>query len=167
MRAELSRNPEHTEEGPNPARVDGDRSIAERRGAERKHHHCRQSYDRHDALDEHRPVANLTGVGLAADLLRSSAARHDRVEARAGAAGDRDEQDREEGTEVRNAQGRYLAWEDYRRPAAGHGRRSCQATDEKPDPSADHGQIEQPAGQIISRLKQDPHRCDGGYEAID
>ena len=63
----------------------------------RLHHRGReQRHDRHEALHQHRAVADEARVGLAVQQLRRGAARDQRVEARDRAAGDRDEAEREQ-----------------------------------------------------------------------
>ena len=61
-----------------------------------ENHHARQSERGHHRFQQHRAVADRPGVGFAAQLLRSRAGGDQRMKSGAGAAGDRDEQERQE-----------------------------------------------------------------------
>ncbi len=117
-----------------------------------------QRHDRDEALGQHRAIADEAQVGLARDHLGRRAAGDQRVEARHRAAGDGDEQEREQlARECRAG-----AVDELRH------RRHLQVGTHDQDAerqAGDHPDLEE-GRQVIARRQQQPHRRDRGDKAV-
>ena len=110
-----------------------------------------QGEDGQDALDDHGAVADDLGVLLGVDLLGAGAGGDQAVEAGDGAAGDGDEQGRDQIAAAGLPAGEGLELE-LAAPGAA----------EDADESQDHHAVQQEAGQIVTRLEEYPDREQGG-----
>ena len=109
--------------------------------------------DAEQRFDEHCAVADGQHVALVLDGFRACARRNEAVEARDGAAGDRDEEDGEERLpfDLEGDEGGHLD--------DGIGDEHAE------DGARDHAE-EQEDTQVVTRLHQEPHGQDGGDEAV-
>ena len=117
---------------------------------------CDEGDDAESRLDDHGAVADGLGILLGVDLLGGGAGSDERMEAGASAAGDRDEQSREE----RGGAGEVV-------PAAECGDFDGHAGADDTDESNDHHAVEQEGAQIVTRLEQDPDRQQRSNRDID
>ena len=118
-----------------------------------------KGHDGHEAFHQHGAVAHEEHVAFVADHLRGRTRADRGVEARERAAGDRDEDERNDGTahdraaavdEVR--EGRHLEVRHHEGDADGEG--------------ADRADLEE-GGEVVARQQQEPHGKNGGEEAVD
>ncbi len=156
---------EGSEHGSNTTGEDGGRRaqeelVAAAGGGLAPHHADRDQGDNAEGgLNDHGAVADDLGVLLVVDLLGGSTGADQRMEAGAGAAGDRDEQEREEGLT-----GRVLPAIESRslnRGSTGEG-----AADDGND-GDDHHAVEQEGAQVVTRLEQNPDRKQRSDRDID
>ncbi len=99
-------------------------------------------------LNNHGAVADDLSIFLIVDLLGGSTGGDQGVEAGAGAAGNRDEQEREE-----RLAGRVLPSVESR---SFNGCCACKGTAKNSDDSNGHHTIEQEGAQVVTRLEQNP-----------
>ena len=151
---EACREPEDLrEKGADAAREDLERRALRHDAVLRGRAGDDECDDAEQALAEHRSVADGQHVALVRDGLGGRAGRDEAVEAGDRAAGNRDEEDREERLAV------HLE-ADERRHVDGRIRR------EHADNAAGHHAEEQERAQVVARLHEQPHRQDRRDEAI-
>ena len=147
---------EGREHGGNTTGEDGGRCreqialAAAGRGLAPHDHDSDQGDNAKGGLNDHGAVADDLGILLVVDLLGRSTGADQGVEAGAGAAGDRDEQEREQGL----AGGVLPAVEGR----AFHGGSTGEGTADNGDDRDDHHAIEQEGAQVVTGLEQNPDR---------
>ena len=109
-----------------------------------------QGDDAESGLNDHGAVADDLGILLVVDLLGRSTGADQGVEAGACAAGNRDEQEREE-----RLAGRVLPSVES---GAFHGGSAGEGGADNGDDRNDHHGIEQEGAQVVTRLEQNPDR---------
>ena len=149
----MLRQAELHEESRDCAREDLERRAVRQMPARR----CRADDDEGDdaeqRFDEHCAVADGQHVALVLDGFRACARRNEAMEARDSAAGNRDEEDREERLSL-----------DLEGDEGGHFDDGI-GDEHAEDGARDHAE-EQEDAQVVTRLHQEPHGQDGGDEAV-